>query len=134
MLYLVLVSQNVFVICFLSEVCECDPFPSIVTEVLINPIIRSRTRYFRHAYPHTHDNIVLIAPMLQFTAVYVVSAVTLNVAALTTSTVYHFDACDTYWYKPKHWSHYKPITPSRAWREAIDDAKRSERSFVGHWC
>jgi hypothetical protein len=25
--------------------------------VLINPIIRTRTRYFRHAYHPTHDNI-----------------------------------------------------------------------------
>jgi hypothetical protein len=30
-----------------------------VTEVPINPIIRSRTRYFRHTYPQTRDNIVL---------------------------------------------------------------------------
>jgi hypothetical protein len=29
-----------------------------VTEVLINPIIWSRTRYFNHAYPHTCDSIV----------------------------------------------------------------------------
>jgi hypothetical protein len=30
----------------------------IVTEVLINLIIRIRTRYFRHAYPHTRDILV----------------------------------------------------------------------------
>jgi hypothetical protein len=29
----------------------------LVTEALINPIIRTITRYFRHAYPHTRDNI-----------------------------------------------------------------------------
>jgi hypothetical protein len=32
----------------------------LVTEVLINPIIRTRTRYFRHAYPHTRDNTIFI--------------------------------------------------------------------------
>jgi hypothetical protein len=26
----------------------------------INPIFRTRTRYFRHAYPHTHNNIILL--------------------------------------------------------------------------
>jgi hypothetical protein len=29
----------------------------LVTEMLVNPIIRTRTHYFRHAYPQTHDNI-----------------------------------------------------------------------------
>jgi hypothetical protein len=29
-----------------------------VTEVLINPIIRKRTRYFRHAYHPTRDTLV----------------------------------------------------------------------------
>jgi hypothetical protein len=29
-----------------------------VTEVLINPIIRTRTRHFRHAYPHSRDSIL----------------------------------------------------------------------------
>jgi hypothetical protein len=28
--------------------------------VLINPIIRSRTRYFRHVYPHTRDNMIMV--------------------------------------------------------------------------
>jgi hypothetical protein len=31
-----------------------------VTEVLINPIIRTRTRYFRHEYPTTRDRINFI--------------------------------------------------------------------------
>jgi hypothetical protein len=30
----------------------------LVTKVLINPIIRTRTRYFRHAYHPTCDNII----------------------------------------------------------------------------
>jgi hypothetical protein len=30
----------------------------LVTKVLINPIIRTRTRYFRHAYHPTRDNIL----------------------------------------------------------------------------
>jgi hypothetical protein len=30
----------------------------LVTKVLINPIIRTRTRYFRQAYTPTRDNIV----------------------------------------------------------------------------
>jgi hypothetical protein len=29
----------------------------LVTELVINPIIRTRTRFFRHAYPHSCDNI-----------------------------------------------------------------------------
>jgi hypothetical protein len=30
----------------------------IVTAVPINPILRTRTRYFRPAYHSTHDNII----------------------------------------------------------------------------
>jgi hypothetical protein len=34
-------------------------------KVLINPIIRSRTRYYRHAYPHTRDIIIPFNKLLQ---------------------------------------------------------------------
>jgi hypothetical protein len=39
----------------------------VVTTVIINPIIRTRTRYFRHAYHPTRDNINTI-PMKTYTA------------------------------------------------------------------
>jgi hypothetical protein len=43
-----------------------------VTKALINPILRTRTRYFRHAYHPTHDNIfpslpcVLLIPFISY--------------------------------------------------------------------
>jgi hypothetical protein len=42
------------------KVCKISHIAvTIITKVSINPIIRTRTRYFRHAYPPTCDNINL---------------------------------------------------------------------------
>jgi hypothetical protein len=39
-----------------------NPLRKLVTKVLINPIIRTRTRHFRHAYHPTRDHIYHESP------------------------------------------------------------------------